>query len=68
MPKLSDTEAEQCCKKLYDSLNEKDRRRYAATLYIILEGKQMDDICAMLGTTEKTVRKGLSELKKKSCH
>lgn len=48
-------------KKFFDSLGEKDARRFAGILYELLG--DMTSICRTLGVSDKTVRKGLNELK-----
>ena len=48
------------CKKLYDSLGEKDARRYAGNLYHL--SGDMSYVCNLLSISDKTVRKGLDEL------
>jgi len=55
-------EIEQMMKKYYDTLSEKDRRRYAAVeaLKLGLGGKSY--IARILGCSEKTVHNGLEEL------
>jgi len=55
-------EAEAAAKKFYDSIAEKDKRRYAATLYLTVGPRSMTYICQLLGVNHKTIRKGLSEL------
>jgi hypothetical protein len=46
--------------KFYDSLGEKESRRFAGSLY--QHSKNMIYICELLNISEKTVRKGLKEL------
>lgn len=55
-------EIEQTMKKYYDTLSEKDRRRYAAVeaLKLGLGGKRY--IARILGCSEKTVHNGIEEL------
>ena len=48
------------CKKLYDSLGEKDARRYAGNLYHL--SGDLYYVCSLLHISEKTVRKGFDEL------
>jgi hypothetical protein len=55
-------EAEEAAKKLYDSLGEKDKRRYAAVIYLSVGLLSMSYICELFGVSRKTVRKGLLEL------
>ena len=47
-------------RKFYDSLGEKDARRFSGSLYQL--SGNMIYICKILGVSEKTVRKGLNEL------
>ena len=47
---------------LYDSLSEKDRRRYAAVEAKKLGHGGIDDICCLFGCDFKTVKKGMAEL------
>lgn len=49
----------------FDSLSEKDRRRYAAIEAIKLDYGGITYISALLGCDEKTIRKGLSEFSDK---
>ena len=58
-----DSEVEQHMKTLYESLNERDRRRYAA-----IEARKMGHggqtyIRRVLGCDYKTLRRGLADLK-----
>lgn len=46
--------------KFYDSLGEKESRRFAGSLY--QHSKNMSYICGLLNISEKTVRRGLKEL------
>ena len=46
----------------YDSLNEKDRRRYAAVEAKKLGHGGTDYICCLFGCDGKTVRRGISDL------
>ena len=46
--------------KFYESLGEKESRRFAGSLYQL--AKNMLYICGLLNISEKTVRKGLKEL------
>lgn len=46
----------------YDSLSEKDRRRYAAIEVQKLPYGGQKYICKLLGCDEKTVQQGLSDL------
>ena len=52
---------EKYSKTLFDSLGEKDARRFAAVLYEATQ--DMKYICQLLVISEKTVRKGLRELR-----
>lgn len=54
------TAFEKNSKKLYDSLGEKDARRYAGNLYLLTG--DLSYISNLLNISEKTVRKGLKEL------
>jgi len=61
------TEHEQEMKRLYDSLSEKDRRRYAA-----IEAKKLgyggtSYICSLFLCDDKTVKKGMEELEDEQC-
>ena len=47
---------------LYDSLSEKDRKRYAAVEAQRLEHGGITYIVALFGCDEKTIKRGLSEL------
>jgi hypothetical protein len=49
-------------KELYDSLNEKDRRRYAGVEASKLGHGGRTYIAQLLGCDEKTIRRGLQEL------
>lgn len=55
-------EHEQEMTSLYDSLSEKDRRRYAAVEAKKLGHGGIKYICALFGCDDKTVRKGMLEL------
>jgi hypothetical protein len=55
-----DTQTEIYLKKLYDSLSEKDARRFAGGLYRISGSLQY--ICQTLGVSEKTVKRGLDDI------
>lgn len=60
-------ELENNMKSLYNSLSEKDRRRYAA-----IEAKKLGHggiryIATLLGCDEKTIRKGIAELDNEEC-
>jgi hypothetical protein len=55
-------ESEKLAKKYYDSLQEKDKRRYAGTLYQMLGRGSNNYICELLGISYKTIKKGLLEL------
>ena len=47
---------------LYESLSEKDRRRYAAIKARKLGHGGIIYVCSLFGCTDKTVRKGMKEL------
>lgn len=55
-----DKASEENFKKLYESLNEKDRRRFAGTLYQL--SGNLNYICGLLNVSPKTVNKGLDEI------
>ena len=55
-------EHEQEMTSLYESLSEKDRRRYAAVEAKKLGHGGINYICALFGCDDKTVRKGMLEL------
>jgi hypothetical protein len=55
-------EVERLMKRLFDSLGEKDRRRYAAIEAAKLEHGGIEYISRLLGCDPKTVRQGQSEL------
>jgi predicted transcriptional regulator len=55
-----DETSEKTFLKFYDSLREKESRRFAGSLY--QHSKNMAYICGLLNISEKTVRKGLKEL------
>ena len=55
-------EHEQDMRNLYNSLSEKDRRRYAAVEAIKLGHGGIKYICSLFGCDDKTVRKGVFEL------
>ena len=61
MEQYSD-EHEQTMVRLYMSLSEKDRRRYAAVEANKLGHGGIKHICALFGCDDKTVTKGMSEL------
>ncbi len=48
--------------RLFTSLSEKDRRRYAAIESAKLTHGGLDYICKLFGIDPKTVRRGLAEL------
>jgi hypothetical protein len=48
--------------KLYESLSEKDRRRYAAVEARKLGHGGIAYVCSLFGCTDKTVRKGMMEM------
>ena len=53
---------EQKMQRLFASLSEKDRRRYAAIESAKLAHGGLDYICELFGIDPKTVRRGLTEL------
>jgi len=55
-------EIENSMKKYYDSLNENERRRYAAVEAIKLEHGGQKYICEILGCDPDTILKGVKEL------
>lgn len=60
-------ELEKNMRSLYDSLSEKDRRRYAG-----IEAKKLGHggivyIATLFGCDEKTIRKGINELANEEC-
>ncbi len=59
-------EHEQEMISLYDSLSEKDRRRYAAVEAKKLGHGGISYICALFGCDDKTVSKGIAELQDQS--
>ena len=59
-------ENEQKMINFYDSLSEKDRRRYAAIEALKIGHGGMAYICSLFGCDPKTIRRGLSELDDKA--
>ncbi len=55
-------ELEQQMSRLYRSLNERDRRRYAAVETAKLGHGGMEYISRLLGCDPKTIRQGITEL------
>jgi hypothetical protein len=55
-------DVERRMKELYDSLNEKDRRRYAGVEAAKLGFGGRIYVARLLGCDEKTIRRGLQEL------
>jgi predicted ArsR family transcriptional regulator len=55
-------EVERMIKRLFDSLNESDRRRYAAIEAAKLGHGGIDYIARVLDCDPKTIRRGLEEL------
>lgn len=53
---------EQEMMKLYESLSEKDRRRYAAVEARKLGHGGITYVCSLFGCVDKTVRKGMIEM------
>jgi hypothetical protein len=56
-------EAEESMKLFYDSLSEKDKRRYAAIETLKLPYGGQSYIGKILGCNAKTIQQGLSDLK-----
>ena len=56
---------EESMKGFYGSLNEKDRRKYAAIEAMKLEHGGIEYISRILSIDSKTIRQGISEIKKK---
>ena len=54
-------------KRLYDSLSEKDRRRYAAVEAKKLGYGGISYICSLFLCDDKTVKKGMRELENEQC-
>lgn len=59
-----DTELEAKAQKMFNSLGEKDRRRFAAMLYDL--SNDMGYISQLLNISEKTIRRGFAELSMES--
>ena len=57
---------EESMKGFYGSLNEKDRRKYAAIEAMKLEYGGIEYISRILSIDSKTIRQGISEIKKKT--
>jgi hypothetical protein len=55
-------ETERLMKRLFDSLSEKDRRRYAAVEAAKLGQGGVEYIAAVLGCDPKTIRQGRADL------
>ena len=55
-------EVERMMKRLFDSLRENDRRRYAAIEAAKLGHGGVEYIASVLGCDPKTIRRGLAEL------
>ena len=55
-------EIERVMKRLFDSLGEKDRRRYAAVEAAKLGHGGVEYVASLLGCDPKTIRQGQSEL------
>ena len=53
---------EGCMVRLYRSLNERDRRRYAAVETLKLGRGGLEYISRLLGCDPKTIRRGIAEL------
>ena len=58
------SEVREHMKEFYDSLSEKDRRRYAAVEAEKLGHGGMEYIASLLGCSEKTVRQGRSDVRR----
>ena len=56
------TEVERVMKRLFDSLGERDRRRYAAVEATKLGHGGVEYIAGLFGCDPKTIRQGQSEL------
>ena len=54
--------AEEGMVNFYDSLSEKDRRRYAAVEALKLDHGGKAYVCSLLGCDPKTIQEGLSDL------
>lgn len=61
------TKHEQEMSKLYESLSEKDRRRYAAIEAKKLGYGGISYICSLFMCDDKTVKRGMRELEDKEC-
>ena len=57
-----DDEIEHSMRMFYDSLSEKDRRRYAAIEAAKLGHGGIEDIATLLGCDPKTIRQGRHDL------
>ena len=55
-------DVERVMKRLFDSLNERDRRRYAAVEATKLGHGGVEYVASLLGCDPKTIRQGQSEL------
>lgn len=55
-------EVEGCMVRLYRSLNERDRRRYAAVETLKLGHGGLEYISRLFGCDPKTIRRGIAEL------
>ena len=53
---------EEGMQNFYDSLSEKDKRRYAAIEALKLPHGGQEYICNLLGCDHKTIKQGLSDL------
>ena len=58
-----DQEVEQLLRQYYQTLSEKDRRRFAAVEAITLGRGGMSYIASVLGCSRRTVARGIQELK-----
>ncbi len=61
------TEHEQEMRRLYESLSEKDRRRYAAVEAKKLGYGGITYICSLFLCDDKTVKRGMRELEDEAC-
>jgi hypothetical protein len=62
MKKFYKKSSEEGMVNFYDSLSEKDRRRYAAVEALKLDRGGKAYICSLLGCDPKTIQGGLSDL------
>ena len=57
-----DDVSKQYIKRYHDELNEKERRRNAASLHLAFNCQHLTALCELLEISAKTIRKALSEL------